>query len=773
MESIESSLHLLRSASCENLASETPEDVVEAMSCMLAWLYRHDVASVLQAIAAQLQQVVEHLHGLFQTTDTPINGRLWMLWVELCCKLSMLRYCEIEKHLEIEVDFFINIQPPRDLPILQTQYDKKNQAAFSCRFWDAAVVRPLLGASVDHATKAMPKLVDFFLHWMANAMLGYEMIFIANVAAPIRKHVNKQFINNSPLVDAWLDFVSVELKAEDVTNNAPKTSVIALILSSTNSTKKARDAAKFLSLLGAVTVKELVRDPFPQPHHPIAAVAMAQGLIYLDDAKDSDSLAVLVESGNVAVLCQFAALRVVNLKLLSSRLIPYDDVAISQHFDHVRCKVEALMLDSSCAGLQEYSLQMMESCIEETINFYQSSRQNYICLVEAMKTTLSQDLIRQSVLHELKLTANSLPHDEKLNASSSDIVAFLNQFYNRVAPLLKAYSAHHIVRVFVALSRIEFIREACTSPNMNKCMLAITQQMEEELEQSTVSMNALVAPVLRSVTTTRVMTEIIIEADIVAGCQMLAVGLVMQRKIRVLLMQCQELIDDALAIVFLSLFNVFEPADAFAHQFLGLCLARFGQLLPIYSIFPYYLQVTLAAYPSLACSHDLTKVCGTIFGSLFYSKALMLPSEQDYTSVETAERMTLWAIQKCCQRCIEILAEEIKLVKTSVATDILEIDGLPANSIKPANANETNGMYLAGLVFELLKMAPMTILKATAVEVEQLIAQFGSNPVVLRQLKNALYERISQDCEAEKRAWLAIWCVELDRQYSTKTNSRL
>jgi hypothetical protein len=331
-----------------------------------------------------------------------------------------------------------------------------------------------------------------------------------------------------------------------------------------------------------------------------------------------------------------------------------------------------------------------------------------------------------------------------------------------VAPIMGSLSTVHLVRGFLALSRVEFVRELCASPSANVSMQAVTQRLEQALEQTATPPDVLFAPVLRSLAMHAMTASSAIppELDMVTGCQALAVGLLMQRKLRVLLFQCAPLIDDALAVVFSALYNVFEPADAFAHRFLGVCLTHLGQFAPLLTVFPHYLQRTLAAYPSNASRPGLTKACGAIFGSLFYSEALAAPAAHDREVVDTAQRMVLWALRKCCERSTQLLMEEDKV---SAPTE--EVKGKAAKS-KAASA-ETDGLYLAGLVFELLKMAPMRVLEAGAAEAERLLARWKSNPRVLQELKSALFARISQNCEAEKRAWLAAWYIELGLQYPT------
>ncbi|KAG2766542.1 hypothetical protein PC129_g9286 [Phytophthora cactorum] len=773
MEDVASSLRLLKMAPAELLAAEKLDELDLPMTRVLEWLHRHIATPPQRAESPELHaltelpQVFQQWHKLQQTMKNPMNLRLWMLWMELGSTLAVLHCCEAEKKMESCVHLVTTSHPPRDFPTSRTHCDKEKQLAFSCELWDAVVAKPLYGAPASIVRDAMPRLMEIFLHWMTTAMRGYELVFIANVATPLRGYIHAASTSNSLLADAWLKFVTFKMEAGKITQNNASVAVTALVLSALTSTRRSPEALRYLETLSAAMVDELSRESFPQPHSPIAVVALSLGISNLDDVRPPSNTAVQLQSGKATLLSQFAVLRLVNLQLLSSRLRPYDDATILDYQVQVQRRLETLVLEPSNAVLQEYSLRMTESCIEEMVGFFQSSREMYLSLTEAVQTVLPSDLFRPNVLNQLNSSVNRSSHEESLFASASEIVSFIKQFYSGVAPLLEVLSTRHLVRAFIALSRIEFAREVCASPTANTSMQSVTQQLELTLEQTATPPDTIFAPVLRSLAMHSMTTnsDIPPEADIVAGCQTLAVGLVVQRKLRILLFQCAPLIDDALAVVFSGLYNVFEPVDAFADRFLGICLSHLGQFTPLFTVFPHYLQVTLAAYPANASPQALTKACGTIFGSLFYSEALTMPLEQDSEIMETAQRMVLWAIRKCCERSTELLAEEDKLVTAALSTETSTKEA-PTSSTR-----ETDGLYLAGLVFELMKMAPLSILKTCAMEVEPLLARWKNNPSVLRQLKSALFARISQNCEAEKRAWLAAWYIEVDKQYPTETSA--
>ncbi|ETL88682.1 hypothetical protein L917_12258 [Phytophthora nicotianae] len=759
MGEIDSSLRLLHAATCELLEAENHDELEQAMTRVLGWIRRQISTSPLRVeapaelpVVTELSQIFLQWHKLQQTMKTPMNSRLWMLWVELGCTLAVLHCCEEEKKVESFAQLVATSQVPSDFPTSSAHCDSENQLSFSCELWNAVLVRPLYGASASVISGAVPRLMEIFLHWMSTAMRGYELVFIANVATPLRGYIQTS-TNNLLLVDAWLKFAVFNLGAEKIKENAASVALTALVLSALTSTRRSREATKYLETMSAATVDQLARGGFLQPYNPVTIVAFALGVACLDDARTST--AVQLQSGNATLLCQFVVMRLVNLQLLSSRLKPYDDAALLEYKRQVQQRLKTLVLEPSSAVLQEFSLRMTEVCIEEMVGFFQSSRETYLSLMEAVQTVLPSDLFRANVLNQLKFSANSSAHDDSLLASASDIVAYIKQFYSVVAPLVEVQSTGHLARSFLALSRIEFAREVCASSTADSSMQSVTQQLEVKLEQTTPP-DSIFAPILRSLAMHLTATTSLIppEMDIVAGCQTLAVGLVIQRKLRILLFQCAPLIDNALAVVFSGLYNVFEPVDAFAHRFLGVCLSHLGQFTPLFTVFPHYLQVTLAAYPANASPQDLTKACGNIFGSLFYSEALTMKLGQDSETIETTQRMVLWAIRKCCERSTELLDQEDTAKEATAVT------------------RETDGLYLAGLVFELMKMTPLSVLKACAMEIEQLLLHWKSNPSVLRRLKSALFARISQNCEAEKRAWLAAWYIEVDQQYPAETTAQ-
>ena len=147
-----------------------------------------------------------------------------------------------------------------------------------------------------------------------------------------------------------------------------------------------------------------------------------------------------------------------------------------------------------------------------------------------------------------------------------------------------------------------------------------------------------------------------------------------------------------------------------------------------------------------------------------------MPARSDKTIVVTTCQLVQWAIRKCCERSTDILVEEEKKVAIALVPTEIVKSSTKDNSKETVASTETDGLYLAGLVFELMKMAPMIILRAVSVEVERLLYHWKEKPRVLRELKSALFARISQNCEAEKRAWFAIWYIYVDKMYPVETS---
>uniref|UniRef100_M4BEM5 Uncharacterized protein n=1 Tax=Hyaloperonospora arabidopsidis (strain Emoy2) TaxID=559515 RepID=M4BEM5_HYAAE len=521
------------------------------------------------------------------------------------------------------------------------------------------------------------------------------------------------------------------------------------------------EVAQYLESLEAETLVKLSSQPFPQVHSPVGIVVMALGLTVLDDTRHSSDASMHSQPGHASILSQFALLRLVNLPLVAPRLHPCGDATIAEHQTKVHQWARALALEPSHALLQECSLRMAELCIEEFVSFFQTSLETRLKLIEAMQSVLPTSSFRRSMSKDHPMHGKPVVQDKSLLLLTGEIVKLIRLFYTGIAPILEALAVGSTVRSFVALTRIEFAREVCASVPANVPMQVVTQQLEEALEKTALSPEQIFAPVLHSVAmhSVNVDTNILPETDIASGCQALAVGRVVQRKLHILLFQCAPLIDDALSVIFSVLYNIYEPADTFGHGFIGICLSHLTKFIPRSIVLPHYLQVTLASYPANASPQALTKACGVIFGSLFYSETLFAVATKfdAHGTAESTRLLALWAIRKCCERSTTLLVEEEKAMVTEDSAE------------ESTASNETGGMYLAGLVFDLMKIAPADILASIAIEAERLLSHWKHNSRLLRQLKRALFTRISQNCEAEARAWFAAWYIEVDRLYPVKS----
>ncbi|CAI5725725.1 unnamed protein product [Hyaloperonospora brassicae] len=771
-------LSVLTAALAEHVTGEergTRKDIDKAVTRVLDWLHleiatpalhtvpmsqedENDGTLTRMSVQKQLSQVLWRWH---EEQPKSMHRARWMLWLELGCTLEVLRCCEVVEMRDESCALLMTTpHPPRDFPTSATLCDKEQQVVFCRELWDAVLVRPLNEAPFEAQCVAAPILVDVFAHWWTAAIQRYELVFVANVAIPLREHIHDTLTSNLLLKDAWLSCARRKGSAAGTTTDAGCLAVAVMVLSALTVAHQAPEIVQYLSSLGADTVVELSRQPFPHPRRPVAVVAMALGLTILDDARRSSDVCGQSQSGDAVILSQFALLRLVNLPLMAPPLKPYSDATISEYQTKVHEWVKALVFEPSYAVLHKCLLQMAELCIEEVVSFFQTSRKTHLDLVAAMRSVLPTSSFRTNVLQEHLTSRAPAVHDKCLLMPIEEIVRFTRQFYAGVAPILEVLAVDYTVQSFVALSRIEFAREMCAFSCANASMQVVTKQLEQALEKTASPPEQIFAPVLRSIAMHAATTNanILPETDVVSACQALAVGRVVQRGLRILLFQCASLIDDVLSVVFSVLYNVFEPADTFGHGFIGMCLSHLAQFIPRAMVLPHYLQVTLASYPANASSQALTKACGVVFGSLFYSDTLAVPATSDANrAAESTRHMVVWAIRKCCERSTELLAEEEAMAVTE-------------DSAKKAVASsETGGMYLAGLVFDLMKIAPVDRLVDISMEAERLLAHWKTSPRVLRKLKSALFARVSVNCEAKTRAWVAAWYIEVDRLYPVET----
>ncbi|RLN92830.1 hypothetical protein BBJ28_00011742 [Nothophytophthora sp. Chile5] len=785
-EKAAAALRSLMSVSSDQLAASNDaeqERVAIALNGALTWLHTQ-ISSPPGAtdlhMLSEFSAVFNRWHAAHE--KRPLRLQLWLMWLELGCSLEVLRSYRSNLAAAMEPNelsrLLVTSRPPEGFPMASAHCNKAAQIAYSCDLWDAVVAKPLQGGAIVDVTARLPWLMDVFLYWMANAMRGYEVAFLANVGVTFSAHLrasSASYPGTWSFPDAMCAFAKLQMTPLAIDEHAASVAVTVMSLSAVTRTQRTSEGEKYLAMLRDEMIDRLVRSSFPGLHSSTAIVTMALGLAALEEARVSDvqtSRKPQFLLGKETLLQQFALLRLVNFPLLSSRLSPCEETVKSAYQAAVHRGLNDLALDSSASILLDLSLRMTEACVEEMVAFFQSSKATHRSLLLALRSVLPAELFHSQVLKQYVASTGDQMQDDGVLSSAPEVLAFLKHFFGAVAPILKSLSTTHLARAFLTLSRLEFAREACASPTSNGSMNAVTQQLEQALEQPSSPPEALLSTIFRSIAMhSMAMKSFAIprEVDIVSGCQTLAVGLIIQRKLRVLLFQCPTLVDDALAVVFSGLYNVYEPLDTFAHRFLGVCLTHLAQFVPLFTVFPHYLQVTLAAYPANASQQTLAKVCGTIFGALFYSDAVDSSAIRSNGQGETtaAHQLVLWAIRKCCERSTTLLlAEQQEAAKTSTKTEVTKVEAdAKTSDNKSVGASEADGLYLAGLVFELMKMTPIDLLEASAMEAERLLVRWKSDNRVLRDLKRTLFGRISQNCEAEKRVWLAAWYIEIDKRY--------
>lgn len=702
---------------------------------------------------------------------------------------------------------------PIELPSISAHCAAKQQIAFTGGLWDALVARALsLVDSTAHGSeRVLSQLVDVFVHWVCAAMRGYEVTFISNTGPALLAHIALTVLGN-PAQARICEIAVLKLlknKTPKWQTSAPQVAVVVLVLRATGSSTTSERELEQLRLL---VVSQLKNDPFPHVHDPHTMLAMALGLFPIsNNNKQAPQAATSQQTIWMQVLVQqLALLRSVNLSLVSLRpqspanqqQQPQEPISSLFLFQQ---DLSSVILASPDASMIALSFEMLEKCVLEATTFFRSSRVvTYTPLVKALQSVYPAGLLRDTVITSYVDSKSAV---EK--ADTEAILGYLQALYHTVSSTLQTLvtsqpgNVNALLRAFLALAKLEFARESCSSSDTNASMNQLTQQVEDAIESSP---HQVLSTLLRSVAvvtkkngsssssghitkssvalalsrtvSTAPDSVVPLEADVIYGAQALAVGVILQRKLRMLLFQSAALVDDALALVFSGLYSGYEPLNAFAHTFLGFCLTHLGQYISIYSLAPHYLQVTLAKYPTLAAQDSLAKTCGVIFGALFFASSAQTQPADNSSSSSTSQsmtqqqRMVLWAMKQCCDRVAELVLAPQPTISPR-AEPIADDNNDGENQTKtapqePLNDSMKSGLYLAGILFEVMKMGPIELLVQLAMEVELLLskcADSNHNVTALYALKTQLFASISQNCDAEKRAWLAAWYVELTKFY--------
>lgn len=763
--------------------------------------------SVDDAVSEEIHtEIVKTLTQWCSPAHKPLPLVLWLQWMEIGSCVHVLQ-CQGGLPSVLPSDELValmkSVNAPVEFPTSSAHCNAQQQVTFSCSIWDAvmssAVRYSHVAAQSDLGSvhqQLLNRLLDVFLHWMAQAMRGYETVFIRNVGESLIAHIRRALSrgDSKSLSDAsspsLLQTLQVSVGAKMAGNkwqeNVSSIAIMVLLVHALSSPRQLKQVS-VVENLESLVVNRLKMDAFPHVHDPHAIVGMALGI-----AGSSSSLTPSSNSWTSALVQQFALLRSVNVSLLSFK------VGTDNGQQHVPALSKALqgtlasiIRSNYDAGMVALSFQMAEACVVEALGFFRSSSACYKSLLQALQSVFPPELFRDVLVKY----SNASVDEHAVAIEANALLSYLQTLYAAVSSTLQALTetqpgnSNAVLLAFLTLSKLEFARESCSSRDTNLYMNALTQQVEDAIEKSP---EPVLSAILRAVPhrdATSAWTvnadvsasSIPQEVDVISSCQALVVGLIVQRKLRVVLFQSGALMDEALALVFAGLYNGYEPLDAFAHRFLGFCLTHLGQYISIYNIIPHYLQVTLTKYPQNASQESIAKTCGVIFGALYYAAspgtgaAGSALSQSSSTMVSTQQRMILWAMKKCCDRVAELLLapQVIQSREKRSTKDEEESRELSADeSQQQQQDHETkSGLYLAGIIFELMKMGPMELLVQNAMEIELLLSKCSVESSVLEPLKAQLFTSVSQNCDAEKRAWLAAWYVEIANLYSPPLKS--
>lgn len=734
----------------------------------------------------------------------------WQLCMEIgACVLVAQQNAAASEQLQSLLKSAIT---PAELPSSSAHCDARQQLAFCCSVWGALVARalPAIDFTAHDSERVLSQLVDVCIHWIGTAMGGYEVAFINNVGSALIAHIAQSVAASGNQAQARICQAAALnlLKNKAATNwqaSAQELAVAVLVLRAVGGATVEHE--RELEKLRFVVVSRLKSDPFTHVHDPHSILAMTLGVMTSNNQAPA-SYSQQTTWAQVLVQ-QFALLRSVNLSLLSFRLgnpqksqqqEPNSSLFLFQQY------LSSAMRASGDASMIALSFQMLEKCVVEATSFFRSSSAaSYASLVKALQSVYLPGLLRDAVISTyLDSKSDVMPVEE---ADTEAIVDYLKALYQTASTTLQTLTisqpgnVNALLLAFLTLSKLEFARESCSSPETNAFMNQLTQQVEDAIESSP---NHVLSTLLRAVavsnesssfsgdtsgawptTSSAVALSSVsapdsvlpLEVDVIYSAEALVVGVILQRKLRVLLFQSSSLVDDVLALVFSGLYSGYEPLNLFAQNFLGFCLTHLGQYISIYSIAPYYLQVTLAKYPGAATQDSLAKTCGVIFGALFFAAQPESSSASSSSAVAVTmtqqQRMVLWAMKQCCDRVAElVLAPRLTISRTEPVGD----DNVESKTTAqtPDSDGMKSGLYLAGIVFEVMKMGPIELLVQIAMEVELLLSKCAEktsrdlSSTALHALKTHLFASISQNCDAEKRAWLAAWYVELAALYPTE-----
>jgi hypothetical protein len=280
--------------------------------------------------------------------------------------------------------------------------------------------------------------------------------------------------------------------------------------------------------------------------------------------------------------------------------------------------------------------------------------------------------------------------------------------------------------------------------------------------------------------------------DFLIGIGLLELDRMIQRRLRTILHHptaATELFEASLGVIFLGVFHSYKPLDSFVHRFLSFCINNLPRLMVAFPtlkgkinnqrILPYYMELLLINYPTRVSKETVPRVLSVILGALFYN------TSSSHTSLQ------VWVMKRLGQRAIELLKLpkrldlEMLVAKKKEQEEVEQTNGNIETSKKSAKAINTvneDGLFLLTLVFEILKIVPLDhgdhLLVASAKEVERMIhllREWTTNENKSELFKivcDRLYSMISTNCDADRRAWLASWYLDLVNIYDLSISSK-
>lgn len=705
----------------------------------------HDGASM---TVEEMMQACRQVFAHWAAASASLPMNVWIEWIRVGCAL----YTSQQQHSDCG-DILLSIKsspPPLGLPQAHAHCNRELQREFSTTLWDT-VFCAVTSASMNNGA-IYAALLDVYTHWMVHAMRNYEAVFILNVGWNLSSHIQaamKSSLSNSftftPVVVSALETSISRDNAEDVSAAA---CISLIVISAFNSKEVDTTISSIRDMVVGLILKKTIFPPALRGNSLIALTFGLVEIIRLDRDGNRPNLRSLA-AWNRTLAIVYTVLRCANLPLLSFRLADTVEEELARMKPMMELALATTVREyrNHCDGIHVL-LQMVDMMKEEAITTLRSTHSSYLSLIRALQTVLPEEYFRDAFKNYVDNEIQSVL--TQYIEQPAHMLKYLKNLYRSVSLTLQSViHADHdspdpieITRAFRVMASLEFARESCSSRSTNEFMNALTQKLEACAERTPdVVLPAILGP--QNLGEAPVIKP---EFDLIASCDGLARAVTMQRKLRLVLGQPPSILDDALALVFSGIYNGYEPWDSFSHRFLGYCFTHLSAYISVYKVFPYYLRVTLAQYPANTSREVLAKVCGVVFGSLYF----MASNSEGTSAYVGPTQMIPWALKQVCAR-----------TKYMILTDKDE-----TTSDTQFEEHKQSGLYLAGLLFELVKMAPLTLLPRCAMELEEMFNDCAMrNRSMLIELQQTLFGSVSQNCDADKRAWLTSWYLELSRAY--------